>query len=84
MDGFIASEGWKQVRNIVTTQAGGDYRFPHDQILVVLRGNAYKELKKPEDRELSSLSTTKTYLVWYHHLWTEEELQQKRDKNAKS
>jgi hypothetical protein len=66
------------VRNFLTYGGGGDYRFPRDQLLVVLRGNKYKELPSSEDRELRNLSPTKTYLVWYHHLWTEEDLKRKR------
>jgi hypothetical protein len=70
------------VRNLVTTQGGGDYQFPKDQILLVLkRSNTYKELPADEDRELGNLSATKTYLVWYHHLWTEAECKNKRANN---
>lgn len=81
MDGFTASEGWKQVRNFVPSTGGEDFCFPQNQILVVLRGEGnYKELLEAEDRELGKLGTTKTYLVWYHHLWTEEHCKAKREK----
>jgi hypothetical protein len=70
------------VRNVVTTQGGGDYQFPKDQILLVLkRSNTYKELPQDKDRELGNLSNQKTYLVWYHHLWTEAECRKKRANN---
>ena len=79
LKGFDSPEGWKMVRNFITNAGGGDYRFPHDQIMVVLRGdNKYKELHDAEDRELRNLSKTKTYLVWYHHLMTMADWKQKR------
>ena len=72
MENYNADEGWKMV-------GGGDYQFPRDQILVVLRGRQnFKELPEPEDRELGSLSTTKTYLVWYHHLMSVADWKLKR------
>ena len=79
LENYNAEEGWKMVRNFVTNTGGGDYQFPRDQILVVLRGHQnYKELPKAEDRELGSLSKTKTYLVWYHHLMTVADWKLKR------
>ena len=76
---YNAEEGWKMVRNFVTNTSGGDYQFPHDQILVVLRGRQnFKELPEPEDRELGNLSPTKTYLVWYHHLMSVKDWKLKR------
>ena len=76
---YSAEEGWKMVRHFVPSAGGGDYQFPYDQILVVLRGvGKYKELPEPEDRLLGNLSSTKSYLVWYHHFLSVKDWKIKR------
>ena len=37
MEEYEAAEGWKMVRHFVPCAGWGDYQFPYDQILVVLR-----------------------------------------------
>lgn len=80
---FTAPEGWKLVKNFVASSGGGDYQFPKDQILLVAKG-VYKVMDSPEDRELGSLSASKSYLVWYHHLLPEVAWSAKRKKYSSS
>ena len=79
LEHFQAAEGWKMVRHFVPCAGGGDYQFPYDQILVVLRGKGkYKDMPKDEDRLLCNLISSKVYLVWYHHFLSAEDWKAKR------
>ena len=63
-------DGWKEVKNIVVTNKGGNFLFPQDQLMVVLPGGSYKPIEKDSNRLLGNLKAGKNYMVWYHHLLT--------------
>jgi hypothetical protein len=79
MAAYASQQGWKEVKNMKATTGGGNYLFPKDQILVVLSDNSYKPLLTDESRHLSSLSASKSYLVWYHHLLSTQDWKEKMD-----
>jgi hypothetical protein len=84
---YVASVGWKKVTDMSATSAGGDFLFPKDQLLLVT-GSQYTPLANDDDRLLRNLKKGKSYLVWYHHLFSSTTLMNKVDKakvaNSKS
>ena len=68
LDGYEADKGWKEVKNFMVAAGGGDFLFPKDQLLVVTKQHGYTAIKNETARQLSKLSSSKSYLVWYHHL----------------
>ena len=67
---FASKKGWKEVKNIVACNKGGNFLFPQDQLMVVLTNGAYRPIEKETDRLLGNLKPSKNYMVWYHHLLT--------------
>jgi hypothetical protein len=70
---YASDKGWKEIGNITTSQYGGDFLIPMDQILLVTT-KGYHSIKKETDRVLSKLKNNRTYMVWYHHLHTPKAL----------
>ena len=79
--GFESFEGkgWKEIGGIKALKGGGNFLFPREQILVVMENGTYKPITKDADRNLSALATTKTYLVWFHHIMMGDTCQKNHD-----
>lgn len=80
---YASIKGWKEVTNLRAVTGGGNFLFPKDQILVVLDDGSYQPIESHSCRELSKLSCSKKYLVWYHHLLTQKDWQDKLKKAKK-
>jgi len=69
---FASPKGWKEVKDFVVMNKGGNFLFPKSQLMLVLTAGGYKPIESEEDRTLGNLKRSKNYLVWYHHLLQNE------------
>ena len=67
LEGYEADKGWKEVKSFMVSSGGGNFLFPEDQLLLVT-DKGYKAIAATNARQLSKLSSSKHYLIWYHHV----------------
>jgi hypothetical protein len=65
---FAADKGWKEVKSFRADIGGGNFLFPRDQILLVMRDGSYAPIETDTKRTLGNINQGRNYLVWYHHL----------------